>query len=335
MTDDGHALPKLFADLSGWYAMTALAVGARTGLLPALEAGGTVEEIGARAGADPRNTLEWLRVLTAAGHAVVDEGRFSISPETAMVMGPDFPIDARAIIDFAAASPATLDDVTRAVQAGGGVGSAPLHAAFGDSVGRINGPTYAVALLPDWVAGLDGMSARLQAGGAVADLACGSGSAAALLADAYPQSTVVGFDLHAHNAPGQPPNLDLRSADVSDLPDERRFDLAVCLDSFHHFGDPERVAKQAQRILRPGGVFMVAEPELSGDLATDTANPFAVILFASSLLYCLQEHLGAGGPGRSPGDGPAYVMDALEQAGFRDVAVRPSEMGFHIVTGTA
>jgi hypothetical protein len=60
VADAQHATPKFLADLFGWYSMTMLAVGARTGLLDALREGpGSAEEIAGRAGADRRNTLEW------------------------------------------------------------------------------------------------------------------------------------------------------------------------------------------------------------------------------------------------------------------------------------
>jgi hypothetical protein len=58
--------PKWLAHLFGWYAMTLLGLGARTGLLDAiLKSSGTVDEIADRAQADRRNTLEWLRAMVA------------------------------------------------------------------------------------------------------------------------------------------------------------------------------------------------------------------------------------------------------------------------------
>lgn len=174
-------------------------------------------------------------------------------------------------------------------------------------------------------------------GRGVADLACGDGDAAALIGSAFPASRVVGYDLDpvAVGRTGLPSNVEIRHGDVRALPHGQVFDLVICLDSLHHFGDPARVTGQVRKILKPGGVFMIAESAMTGDLATDAANPFLVIVASAGLLYCLQENLAAGGVGITGADGPPWITDALAAAGFGDVRVTPSATGYNIITGTA
>ena len=55
---------------------------------------------------------------------------------------------------------------------------------------------YAANLVPSWLPALDGVVNKLQAGGRVADVGCGLGASSVLLAQAYPESTIVGSDNH-------------------------------------------------------------------------------------------------------------------------------------------
>jgi SAM-dependent methyltransferase len=338
VSDSAHQPPRFLTHLFGWYAMTMLAVGARSGLLDALIAApGTAEDIARRAGVDPRNALEWLRALTVAGHSTFADGRFALSEETAMAFGPGFPVDARAIVDFADRTGDLLPTVAEAIRSGRGVDSQVYQAAYGTAVARVNSPTYAAALVDEWIGGVPGLADRLSAGGMIADLACGNGDAAAIMGRAFPSARVVGYDIDTALFPTSslPDNVTLRPGDARSSDPGQQFDVVTCLDSFHHFGDPGKVAEQARSLLNPGGVFLVAESGLSGDLAVDTGNPVALIVCAAGLLYCLQENLAAGGPGFSGGDGPDWLIKALQAAGFRDVQTRDSPTGYRIFTATA
>ncbi len=196
MSEPSRAPPKFVSDLAGWYSMTMLALGSRTGLLDTISEGsGTAEEIGARAGVDPRNCLEWLRALTAAGHVTAADGQFALSAETTMVLGPEFPVHARAIIDFASGTPAVMDEVAKAMHTGQGVGPGTYHRSYGEAVATINTPIYAAALVPEWIGGVAGLVETLTTGGQVADIACGNGAAAALIGTAFPRTHVIGYDL--------------------------------------------------------------------------------------------------------------------------------------------
>jgi SAM-dependent methyltransferase len=144
----------------------------------------------------------------------------------------------------------------------------------------------------------------------------------------------VGFDAFPAE-PGEelPDNAEMRVADAKQLPRDRTFDLVMCLDAFHHVGDPVKVASEAHEILRPGGVFMVVAPAMTGDLAVDAREPFSVVLYASSLLWSLQENLSGGGE-HSGVAGSGWVTEALSRGGFGNVTVRSSETGYDVITGS-
>jgi hypothetical protein len=335
VTDEAHGPPPFVRDLFGWYSMVLLGLGRSSGLLDAVLIGpGTAADIAARAGVDTRNALEWLRGLTVAGHATHRDGEFTVDDTTAMVFSAAFPVDARAILDFTIVAPALYPDVVEAMASGKGIPSSAL-AGLSSAAGGVNGPTYAAALVDEWIGGVPGLTQLLQEGGAAADLAAGNGDAAALVATAFPRASVIGYDVVPTRRDDLPPNVEMQVADARDLPGDRRFDLVYCLDSFHHLGDPGPVLAQARKVLAAGGVLMIVESDLTGDIDVDAANPFGVIVYACGLLYCLQENLAAGGTGHSNGDGPGWVVDAMTVAGFLDVKVTPSDTGYNVITGRA
>lgn len=326
--------PPFFEHLPGLFAVTLLQIGRRTGLLDAVLAdGGTAEEVGDRAGADHRNTAEWLRGMTVAGYLAHSDGHFRATDMTRMTFGPQFPVSAYAILDGLWGAPQVYDDVVAAVRSGAGIAGERLTP-YAPFVG-VNSPMYEMSLVADWIASVPGLSDTLKRGGRVAEIAPGNGAAAAVLGRAFPSSTVVGYDLSPQAMPDLPANVSIQRADARNLPDEGPFDLVYCLDSLHHIGDPASVLEGVRRALAPGGVVLVAENDLTGDLDQDAGNASALIALTSSLIYCLQEALAGGGAVHSCAEGPGWVVAAMEQAGFTGVTVHHSATGYAIVHAVA
>jgi SAM-dependent methyltransferase len=331
MSDD---LPPFFSHLVGTFAVLLLQIGRNTGLLEAALAGpGTAAEIAGRAGVDERNADEWLRGMTTAGYLGHDDGVFAPTEMMTMTFSPDFPVSVTAVLDGLWAAPQAYDDVIAAIRSGKGIASERL-APYAPFVG-VNTPLYRLALVGDWVAAVPGLTERLTSGARVAEIAPGNGAAAAVLGEAFPSSTIVGYDLSPKNPVDLPPNVSLRQADARRLPDEGPFDLVYCLDSLHHMSDPGQVLAGLRRALAPGGLVLLAENDLTGDLAIDSENPSAVIAYTSSVVYCLQEALHGGGAVHSCAEGTRWVGEALAEAGFSDLRVHHSETGYAILTGTA
>ena len=326
--------PLFFEHLQGVFAVTLLQIGRRTGLLDAVLAdGGTAQEVGDRAGADHRNAAEWLRGMTAAGYLAHSDGRFQATDLNRMTLGPQFPFSVYSILDGLWAAPQVYDDVVVAVRSGAGIAGQRL-APYAPFVG-VNTPLYEMALVADWIAAVPGLADTLTRGGRVAEIAPGNGAAAAVLGRAFPSSTVVGYDRAPQAMPDLPSNVSIHRADARNLPSEGPYDLVYCLDSLHHISDPALVLEGVHRALAPGGVVLVAENDLTGDLDQDAENASAVIAYTSSVIYCLQEALAGGGVVHSCAEGPGWVVDAMEHADFAEVTVHHSEAGYAIVHGVA
>ena len=99
--------------------------------------------------------------------------------------------------------------------------------------------------------------------------------------------------------------------------------------------DPSAVLAGVKDALAPGGIALVAESDLSGDLDQDAANPMSTVALTSSVVYCLQDALHGGGEVHSCAEGIGWVVAGLEDAGFAGVAIHHSDTGYAIVTGVA
>ncbi len=331
MTDE---LPPVLAHMAGYFSIVLLQIGHDSGLLAAvLDGGGTPDDVARRAGVDRRNAAEWLSGMTAAGHLEHDDGTFRPTAMTSMTFGPDFPINVTAGLAGLRNMPEVYADVLAAVASGAGIPGDRLapYAPFAD----MNTPLYRQVLVGEWLAAVPGLTERLEQGGRVAEIAPGNGAAASLVGAAFPEATVTGYDLAPKPAVDLPANVSLRQGDARHLPDDGPFDLVYCLDSLHHMSDPVEILTGVRRVLVPGGVVLIAENDLTGDLDQDVANPGALIGYTSSILYCLQEALHEGGEVHSCAEGTHWVVDALERAGFDAVDTHHSESGYAIVTGTA
>lgn len=334
MTDQDQTPPTFLGNLFGWYSMTLLALGMRSGLLDALlEAPGSADEVATRANVDRRNAYEWLRGLTAGGHASHQDGVFTISPETAFLLGPDFPVDVRSVLALSFEAPLVFDDVVAAIRSGDGL-PPEVFSGLGAAASGINTPTYAAALVTEWIDGAAAMGERLSSGGVVGELGGGNGDAATMVAKAFPAASVISYDVAETARDDLPDNLRLSVADARDLPDDGPFDLMYCLDAFHHLGDPLTVLHQVRKVLAADGVLMIAEAAMTGDLDQDVADPFSVVAYGAGLMYCLQENLHSGGGAHTSGDGLRWIEEALGDAGFGSIRVTPSDTGYAIITAT-
>ncbi|GLL02179.1 methyltransferase domain-containing protein [Dactylosporangium matsuzakiense] len=109
----------------------------------------------------------------------------------------------------------------------------------------------------------------LRPGQTVADVGCGPGTDLARLADAVTVAgSVVGIDrepkmlAEAGRRLADRPNVDLRLGDAHALPlADASVDRAKVDRVLQHVEDPAAAVAEAFRVLRPGGVFGMAEPD--------------------------------------------------------------------------
>ncbi|MGH8927126.1 MAG: class I SAM-dependent methyltransferase [Acidimicrobiia bacterium] len=311
--------------VTGATAIGALAIADRSGVLEAMRGAGwlTVAQL-ANDRFAPRYVEEILSVLAAVG--VLDyepeSSRFLLPDEHAACLAdPDSPYLLAGWLDMLPAAMKSIDDISRATVHGSGI---PLND-FDDRVvigiDRLNSPGTRILLTKRWLPAMPDVVAILEAGGKIADVGCGSGTAALAMAAAYPQATVFGYDIddralaEANRRARESglKNIAFARLPAADLP--TGFDLVTTFDVIHDLSHPIDALRGIRSALASGGTYLMVEPAAAPNLEGNFNSRGAMIL-GISLLYCLPQALVGGGIGLGAGWGPHRAKDLCRQVGF-------------------
>ena len=316
-------------------------IGDKLGLYRAMAGAGPLSpaELAARTGTVERYVREWSSAQAARGYLDYDgAGRFSLPDEHAIPLTDETsPACVIGAFEIALGSVYATDTIAERFRTGGGYpwGDHDEHVLGGCE--RFFRPGYLNNLTSAWIPALDGVEAKLRGGAQVADVGCGHGASTLLLAEAYPASTVVGFDAHA----GSIDAARKRAADAG-LADRVRFEVAsattfdgefdlVCFfDCLHDMGDPEGACAHVRDHLAPGGTLMLIEPFAHDNLA-DNLTPVGAAYYGFSTLLCTPSSLAQDvGTALGAQAGETRLRDIVTAAGFTTLQ-RVAETPFNIV----
>jgi len=186
---------------------------------------------------------------------------------------------------------------------------------------------------------IDGMEGRLSEGIRVLDLGCGRGRALLHLAERFPGSEFVGYELshsavesarHEASARGLA-NIRFEQRDLTHFdheadPDD--FDLVTAFDAIHDQAAPQRVLDGIHRTLKPGGSFLMQDIRASSRLENNLEHPIAPLLYTLSTMHCMTVSLARDGAGLGTMWGEELAVEMLGKAGFERVEVRQLEHDF-------
>jgi SAM-dependent methyltransferase len=233
--------------------------------------------------------------------------------------------------DFVASGWADEETLANAFRTGEGIGWHQHDHRLFTGTERFFRPGYQANLTSAWLPALDGVVARLEQGIRVADVGCGHGAASILIAEAYPASTVVGFDSHDASIAaareraaeaGIAERVSFEVAGAKDFPGE--YDLVCLFDCLHDMGDPVGAARHVREALAPDGTLLLVEPA-AADRPEENHHMLGRLFYAASTMICMPGSLhqeGALGLGNQVG--AARLSELLEQAGFTSVRVATS-----------
>jgi 2-polyprenyl-3-methyl-5-hydroxy-6-metoxy-1,4-benzoquinol methylase len=338
---ESPAVPLMFRDAVGWFAIVLLTLGRETGMLDAIIANpATASELASRCQVDERNAAAWLAAMAAHGYLSHRDGVFTMLPsEAAAFRGQVLPFDFFAILDFTRRSPNCFGAVIDAIRTGRGVAPSVYHDVFGETMGDINLPLYGLMLIDEWLAQA-GLRDDLQRGIDVAELGCAAGKTLLMLGERCPASNFTGYDLDARALQAAGAEADRRGltnvrfqvADANSL--SGSYDLIFVLDAFHHFQQPDTALHSIAAALRPGGKLVLVEATATGNLDLDAAMPWSRIVFSANVLFCLQEALHENGAGLGSTAGAQRITALLEENEFGPVSQYDSAAGYTIYTAT-
>jgi 2-polyprenyl-3-methyl-5-hydroxy-6-metoxy-1,4-benzoquinol methylase len=335
---------KMLGDLGGAFSVPTVRIGFRLGLFDSLQREGaaTASELAARSGLSERYVREWALAQAANGYIACDAAgeRFSLTPEQAMVFAvKDSPVYLEGAFELAAAMVEGQAKVESAFRVGGGVAWGESAGCLFCAVGAFFRPGYVNSIVQAWLPALDGVAPRLEAGAKVADVGCGVGFSTLLMAQAFPQSSFVGYDFHgpsieqanAHaKAHGLADRVRFETAPAKEIA-EADFDLVTMFDCLHDMGDPRGCAAHMRKLLKPEGVWMIVEPIAANQPGENIGNPVSRLYYNASTMICVPTSLAQEvGEALGAQAGEAKLTEVLTGAGFTHVR-RAAEGPFNMV----
>ena len=287
---------RFVGDLGAALSAALVVIGDRLGLYRAMADGSPVtpEELAERTGTDPRYVREWLSNQAAGGYVTYGDGAFWLAPEQSLALAQEgSPAFVPGAFQLATSLVKDEEKITRAFETGDGVGWHEHHHDLFAGTERFFRPGYAANLISAWIPALDGVQAKLERGGLVADVGCGHGASTVLMAEAFPRSEFVGFDYHdasiekaravAADA-GLSERVSFEVAPAKEYPGDG-YDLVAMFDCLHDMGDPVGAAEHVLGTLAEDGTWMIVEP-YAGDRLEDNLNPVGRVFYGASTLVC-------------------------------------------------
>jgi 2-polyprenyl-3-methyl-5-hydroxy-6-metoxy-1,4-benzoquinol methylase len=305
-----------------------VSIGHRTGLfdvmgtlLPATSA-----EIADNAGLDERYVREWLAAMTTGGLVVHDprDMTFALPPEHAAHLtraaGPRNSAVSSQLLGILAA---VEGHVVECFRQGGGVPRSEFPRLEAISA-EIGWAALDAGLLDSVLASVPGLRRRLQAGIDVADVGCGWGHALNLMAEAFPGSRFVGWDVSDEAlAAGRSEaerkglvNVCFDQRDAAALGVDEGFDFITSFSAVHEQARPDLVLAGIAKAMRAGGTYLCSELHASSNLAENMALPWAPGMYAMSCMRCLTVSLAAGGLGLGAMWGEQSARRMFAEAGL-------------------
>ncbi|TWP35924.1 class I SAM-dependent methyltransferase [Leekyejoonella antrihumi] len=270
---------------------------------------------------------EWLNAQAAGATVDYDPatGQYTLPPEqTVAFTDESSPAYLPGLFQIALGTVADASKIVELARSGSGLGWDEHTHDVHEGCERFFRPSYNAHLVAEWLPALDDVVTKLEAGARVADIGCGYGASSIIMAQAFPNSTFVGYDYHADSidsarsraqAAGVSNRVRFDVASATSFAGTG-FDLVTTFDALHDMGDPVGAARQVRRSLAETGTWMIVEP-MAGDHVQDNLNPVGRAYYGFSTLLCTPASLSQEvGLALGTQAGPARIKDIVTEGGF-------------------
>lgn len=292
----------------------------------------TEQRIAEVAELNERYVREWLGAMVTG--RVIDydpeSAMYSLPPEHAAALtrnaGPD---NMAGPAQFMPLIAQVEESVVECFRKGGGL-SYSAYPQFHRLMAEDSAAIHDVALIDAVLPLVDGLVGRLQNGMEVADIGCGQGHAINLMAQNFPKSRFVGYDIVEEGlleGRREAQELGLTNAqfqlnDASSLDVQNRFDLITAFDAVHDQAQPAHVLKGVAEALQPEGVFLMVDFGASSHVHENIDFPAGPFMYTISCMHCVPVSMGLNGPGLGAMWGEQTARQMLAEAGFTRVDVK-------------
>ncbi len=334
---------KVVGDVGATMSSLLVVIGDQLGLYTKLRDRGPLlpAELAKAARIGERYAREWLDAQAASGYLTYDPttGRYGIGPEQAVAFcDPDSPAYLPGFFQVAAAMWASREPMTDRFKTGEGLAWGDQHPCLFDGTARFFRSSYIGNLMSAWIPALDGVEAKLRAGARVADVGCGLGASAILMAKAFPNSRFWAFDSHPESIEkarrnatreGVADRIVFEVASATTYPGDN-YDFIAHFDCLHDMEDPAGAARHARRTVAPDGTWMIVEP-FASDRPEENHNPVGRVYYSASTMLCVPHSLSQGGPALGAQAGEARLRSVVVEGGGFSRFRRATETPFNLV----
>ncbi|MFU8814409.1 MAG: class I SAM-dependent methyltransferase [Pseudomonadales bacterium] len=287
-------------------------------------------DLASHTGLHERWVREWLRHQACMAQIEYDAGsdRFYLSPEAVAVLIDDtHPAHFGGGFESATAAFGSLPGLVQSFRSGLGLTYDDHGPGCASGIERMTRYFNEHALVPEILPLLDGVVTKLERGIRVADVGCGGGVATIAMAESFPNSEFVGYDIsnHAlHRARDSLATLDLpniRFVNPLDepLPTAPAFDLITTFDVIHDAPHPQPLLDAIYQALEGDGTFLCKDIRSFPTFEENRdQNPLAGLLYGFSVMVCMSSAMSsADGAGLGTlGFNEAVAREMTREAGF-------------------
>jgi SAM-dependent methyltransferase len=319
-------------------------VGDRLGLFKAMAGAGgalTPEELAKKTATHPRMIKEWLAAQAAGDYVTYNPaaGTYMLPEEQALALTDEnSPAYIAGFYQVLAGLYKDQEKIIEAFRTGKGLGWGDHHHYLFEGTERSFKPYYVAKITTSWIPSLEGVKDKLRRGGTkIADVGCGHGVSTILMAKAYPNSEVLGFDYHRPSIEWARKeaekeglkNITFEVAGATDYPGDG-YDLVTFFDCFHDMSNPAGAAKHVlQTLKKKDGTWMLVEP-FANDKVEDNLNPVGRLNYAASTVVCIPASLNENGPALGAQAGEERIREIVTSAGFSKFR-RAAQTPFNLV----
>ncbi len=250
---------------------------------------------------------EWLYQQACIGQIAYneDEDTFYLEPEAQLVLAEsDHPAYMGGMLQSVVAMFDTVDDLPECFRTGIGRSFDDKGESCACGIERMSKKFQSSYLVPNLLPSLDDVVEKMRSGARVGDVGCGGATSTIAMAQAFPDSEFVGYDISMHalsRARNNIQNAGVKNVKLSNpidhpLPEDGTLDFITTFDVIHDSTHPDLLIDAIRKSLKPDGTWLCADIKGRSTFAENLKdNPMAAIAYSFSVLVCMSAGLSVEG----------------------------------------